>query len=89
MMIEMFIKRFVKTQKESDEQFHVTQKKHDKKFLKEQIEQINAKCMAIIGMLQYGKSSKQKPDHYKKMEPEPERIKMTANAEDAVSLIKT
>ena len=59
---------------------------HDEKCriaLKEQNEQANAQMMAIIGMLLDGRSVEQKPDQCRRMEPEPEQIRMTANAEDA------
>ena len=39
--------------------------------------------MAIIGMLLDGRSIEQKPDQCRRMEPEPDQIRMTANAEDA------
>ena len=40
-------------------------------------------------MLLDGRSIEQNPDQYRKMEPEPEQIKMTANAEDAASPINS
>ena len=69
---------------EYDEKYHIAQEEHNEKAciaFKEQIRHINATWMAKVGMLQNDRSIRQKPDQYRKMEPEPEKIKMTANAE--------
>ena len=81
-MMEMFMKMFM----EYDEKARIAQEERDEKrhiALKEQNEQGNAQMMAIIGMLLDGRSIEQKPDQCRRMEPEPDQIRMTANAEDA------
>ena len=98
-MMEMFMKMIMEhdekariAQKERDEKRRIAQEESDENrriALKEQNEQANAQMMAIIGMLLDGRSIEQKPDQCRRMEPEPEQIRMTANAEDAASSINS
>ena len=75
-MMEMFMKMFM----ECDEKSCIVLK---------QIEHNNAIWMAKVEMLLDVRSIRQNTDQYRKMEPEPEQIKMTANAEDAASPINS
>ena len=86
-MMEMFMKIFM----ECDEKAHIAQEERDDKAYIElkQIEHSNATWIAKVGMLLDGRSIRQKLGQYRKMEPEPEQIKMTANAEDAASPINS
>ena len=56
-MMEMFMKMII----ECDEKRRIAQEERD--------EQTNAQMMAIIGKIQDGKNSEQKPDLYKRIEP--------------------
>ena len=71
-----------------DEKRRIAQEEREEKASIAQKEQ-NEQMMAIIGMLLDGRSTRQKPDQCRRMEPEPEQIKMTANAEDAASPINS
>ena len=83
-MMEMFMKMLM----EYDEKARIAQEEREEKRRIAQKEQ-NEQMMAIIGMLLDGKTIEQKPDQCRKMEPEPEQIRMTANAEDAASSINS
>ena len=66
-------------QEEREEKARIAQIERDENrriALKEQNEQANAQMMAIIGMLLDGRSIEQKPDQCRRMEPEPEQIRM-------------
>ena len=79
-------------QKEHEEKARIAQEEREEKARiaqKERDEQTNAQMMAIIGKIQDGKNTEQKPDQCRRMEPEPEQIRMTANAEDAASSINS
>ena len=81
-MMEMFMKMFM----EYDEKARIAQEERDEK---RRIAQEERAEKARIVMLLDSRSIEQKPDQCRRMEPEPEQIRMTANAEDAASSINS